>query len=110
MIIDYYGVVTELHDALELYSALEENFDKEDLEGTLTNVTEELRKLPDQHAAVWAFFADLENKRDEEAFELTLADPDVRDQFYTALSTFLRSLKLGLSSVRWVRDTDESAG
>lgn len=108
MIIDYYGVVTELHDALELYSALEENFDKEDLEGTLTNVTEELRKLPDQHAAVWAFFADLENKRDEEAFELTLADPDVRDQFYTALSTFLRSLKLGLSSVRWVRETDEA--
>jgi hypothetical protein len=32
LIIDYYGVVTELHDALELYSALEEKFDEEDLE------------------------------------------------------------------------------
>ncbi len=32
---DYYGVVAELHDALELYSSLEGKFDAEDLEDTI---------------------------------------------------------------------------
>lgn len=107
LIIDYYGVVTQLQEALELYSALDEQFDKEDLEGALTNVSEELKKLPDQHAAVLAFFKDLENKNDTEAYELALEDEDIRDAFYTALSRFNRSLKLALSSIRWISETPE---
>ena len=107
LIIDYYGVVTELHSALELYSALNEQFDKEDLEGTLTNVAEELKKLPDQHAAVHAFFKDLKNINDEEAYELALEDEEIRDAFYTALSHYNRTLKLALSSIQWIEETPE---
>ena len=39
LIIDYYGVVSQLHDALELYSSLEEKFDEEDLEGALIDIS-----------------------------------------------------------------------
>jgi len=107
LIVDYYGVVTQLHDALELYTALGEKFDKEDLEGTLNDVGAELKKLPDQHAAVWAFFKGLTNRQDEEAFELALSEDAIREDFYSALSQFNRTLKLALSSLLWVNETPE---
>ncbi len=101
-IIDYYGVVTQLHEALELYSALEGKFDQEDLEGTLTDLTEELKGLPKLHDALWDLFRDIANKKDEEAFELALEKPERRDEFYTKLSKFCRVLRMGLSSIHWV--------
>lgn len=109
-IIDYYGVVAELHDALELYSSLDGQFDPEDLEGTLTNIAEEIKRLPGLHDAVWEIFKDLKNKKDEEAFELTLEDKKKRDDFYTRLWRFSRVLKLASSSIHWVNATSpESA-
>lgn len=104
-IIDYYGVVTQLHEALELYSSLEDKFDREDLEGALTNLSEELKQLPSLHDAVWDCFKEVKNKKDEEAFELALEDKEKRDEFYTRLSRFCRVLKMALSSIQWVTDT-----
>ena len=104
-VIDYHGVLEELHDALELYSALEGKFDQEDLEGTLTNLSVELRSLPGLHDAVWDLFREVRNKKDEEAFELALEDPGKRDEFYTKVSKFCRVLKMALSSIHWVRAT-----
>ncbi|MFH1708135.1 MAG: HsdR family type I site-specific deoxyribonuclease [Planctomycetota bacterium] len=106
-IIDYYGVVTELHDALELYSALEGKFDQEDLEGTLTDLAEALKGLPQLHDALWDLFREVTNKKDEEAFELALELPERREDFYTKLSKFCRVLKMGLSSLHWVTATPE---
>ena len=104
-IIDYYGVVTQLHEALELYSALEEQFDQEDLEGTLMDVGEELKRLPTLHDALWDLFREVSNKKDEEAFELALEKPERREEFYTKLSQFCRVLKIALASIHWARDT-----
>jgi len=104
-IIDYYGVVTELHEALELYTALEGKFDQEDLEGTLTDVAEELKRLPGLHDALWGLFREVTNKKDEEAFELALEKPERREVFYTKLSKFTRVLRIGLSSIHWIQDT-----
>jgi type I restriction enzyme R subunit len=104
-IIDYYGVITQLHDALELYSALEGKFDEADLEGTLTELTEELKQLPDLHDGIWDLFRDVANKKDEEAFELALEKPDRREDFYTRLSKFCRVLKMALSSIQWFNAT-----
>lgn len=104
-IIDYYGVVTQLHEALELYSALEGKFDAEDLEGTLTDLAEELKKLPKLHDALWDLFRYIANKKDEEAFELALESPDRREEFYAKLSTFCRILRMGLTSIHWVTET-----
>ncbi len=104
-IIDYYGVVAELHDALELYSSLEGKFDAEDLEGTLTNIAEEIKNLPSRHDALWDLFKEVKNKKDEESFELVLADRDKREDFYTRLWCFCRVLKMASSSIHWVTAT-----
>ncbi len=106
-IIDYYGVVSQLHDALELYSALEDKFDQEDLEDTLTDLAEALKELPRLHDALWDLFREVTNKKDEEAFELALEKPERRDDFYTKLSKFCRVLKMALSSIHWVTGTPE---
>ena len=106
-IIDYYGVVGHLHDAMELYSALGEKFDAADLEGTFSDVAEELKRLPALHDGLWDLFKTLPNKKDEEAFEILLADNDLRDEFYTRLSAFCRVLKIALSSIQWVNDTPQ---
>jgi type I restriction enzyme R subunit len=104
-IIDYYGVVTQLHEALELYSALEGKFDQEDIEGTLTDLAEELKRLPGLHDAIWDLFRDVTNKKDEEAFELALEKPERRDEFYTKVSQFCRVLKMALASIHWIKET-----
>jgi len=104
-IVDYYGVVAELHEALELYSSLEGKFDAEDLEGTLTNIGEEVKKLPSAHDALWDLFKEVKNKKDEEAFELVLEPKEVREDFYTRLWRFSRLLKLAASSIQWVNAT-----
>ncbi len=107
-IIDYYGVVTQLHEALELYSTLEGKFDDADLDGTLTDISAELKQLPGLHDAIWDLFRSLTNKKDEEAYELFLADEDIRDDFYTRLSIFSRVLRMGLASVPWLTATPET--
>lgn len=104
-ILDYYGVVTELNEALELYSSLEEKFDQEDIEGTFTNITEELKKLPSLHDSLWDLFKQIKNKKDEESFEVALADKDRREEFYTRLWSYCRVLKMASSSIHWVTET-----
>lgn len=105
-IIDYHGVIGELHDALEIYSKLAgQLFDPADLEGALTDVQEELKQLPAAHDAVWDMFRDLPNKQDDEAYVLALAEPVKREEFYNRVSRFSRLLKLGLSSLSWIQTT-----
>jgi type I restriction enzyme, R subunit len=106
-VIDYYGVIRYLNEALELYSSLEGKFDKEDLEGALTDIGEELKTLPSLLDALWDFFRDIRNKKDEEAFEIALADPVKREDFYAKLSQFTRVLKAALSSLQWLQGTPE---
>ena len=48
-IIDYYGNLENLDSALTTYSGLEE-FDEEELAGTLTNINVEIQKLPQAHS------------------------------------------------------------
>jgi len=105
-IIDYYGVLGELDEALELYSALDE-FDEEDLSGTLTNIKEEAQKLPQKHAELWDIFKSITNKQDLEAFEQLLKDEAVRVLFYDKLAAFAKAFKLALSSIDFHKETDE---
>jgi len=106
-IIDYHGVIGELHDALELYSQLAgQLFDPEDLEGALTDVREELKGLLAAHDGVWDMFRHLPNKQDDEAYVLALEDPLKREEFYARVSKFHRLLKLGLSTLSWLNTAD----
>jgi type I restriction enzyme R subunit len=105
-IIDYYGVIENLDDALQLYSSFED-FDNEDLNGTLTNIADEIKKLPQKHSDLWDIFKAITNKRDAEAYEQLLKDEAIRVLFYDKLAAFARSFKLALSSIQFHRDVEE---
>lgn len=107
-IIDYYGVIENLDDALEMYSSFED-FDNEDLIGTLTNISDEIKKLPQKHSELWDIFKTVANKRDAEAYQLLLKDEAIRVLFYDKLAAFAKSLKLALSSIQFHKEVDEKS-
>lgn len=105
-IIDYYGNLENLDNALLTYSGLEE-FDPEELIGTLTNIAREVEKLPQAHSELWDLFKTVRNKYDEPAYEEYLSDEARRHSFYDKLSVYLRLLKLALSSLEFSNNTPE---
>jgi type I restriction enzyme, R subunit len=105
-IIDYYGVIENLDDALQMYSSFEE-FDDEDLAGTLTNISDEIKKLPQKHSDLWDIFKTIPNKRDAEAYQQLLKDEAIRVLFYDKLAAFAKSLKLALSSIQFHKNVEE---
>ncbi|TCP25205.1 type I restriction enzyme R subunit [Tenacibaculum skagerrakense] len=105
-IIDYYGVLKELDGALKTYSAFEE-FDPEQIHGTLTNINIEIEKLPQSHSDVWQLFEAVENKKDAEAYQQLLRDEAIRAKFYNQLNIYARLLKLALSSIEFHKATPE---
>jgi type I restriction enzyme R subunit len=105
-IIDYYGVIENLDDALQMYSSFED-FDDEDLAGTLTNISEEIKKLPQKHSELWDIFKTIVNKRDAEAYQHLLKDEAIRVQFYDKLAAYAKSLKLALSSIQFHKEAEE---
>lgn len=96
-IIDYVGILGQLDHALTQYSALQE-FDETDLIGTVTNVTEEIKKLPQRHSELWDIFKEVENKKDIEALERHLSPKDIRDQFRERLTAFANALQVAMST------------
>jgi type I restriction enzyme, R subunit len=109
-IIDYRGVLENLDKALDIYDKLAE-FDKEGLDDlctALTDVDTEVRKLPQRYSDLWDLFKTIRNKRDEEAYELLLADEEHREKFYERLSTFARTLAIALSATTFLEETPEA--
>jgi len=105
-IIDYYGVIEELDSAINTYSSFEE-FDAEDLSGTLTNINKEIEKLPQAHSNLKQIFKSIKNKKDLEAYQSYLRDEAIRVKFYEALSSYARLLKLALSSIEFHKKTED---
>jgi type I restriction enzyme R subunit len=99
-------VIENLDDAMQLYSSFEE-FDDDDLIGTLTNINDEIRKLPQKHSELWDLFKTVANKRDAEAYQQLLKDVAVRVLFYDKLAAFAKGLKLALSSIQFYKEVDE---
>jgi type I restriction enzyme R subunit len=104
LIIDYAGVLEELHDALKEFGT---DYDPDELEGTVINVSEAVTGIPQKHSELWAIFAGIASKTDLQAYQEVLADDPTRDLFYDLLSQYARLLKLGLSSVDWTEATGE---
>ncbi|RLD40550.1 MAG: restriction endonuclease subunit R [Bacteroidetes bacterium] len=105
-IVDYYGVIDNLDDALLLYSSFED-FDAGDLEGTLINIKEEIDKLPQKYSELWDIFKTVANKRDAEAYQQLLRDKAIRVVFYDKLAAFAKGLKLALSSMQFHKEVEE---
>ncbi len=107
-IIDYYGILGNLDQALTAYTeAGLAEFDEEDLKNTLMSLREEIAKLPQRHSNLWDIFKSITNRRDEEAYERLLADRKLRDDFYEALSKYSRTLKVAMSSMEFLLNTPE---
>jgi type I restriction enzyme R subunit len=105
-VIDYYGVLGELNEALKTYSALSE-FDREDVEMALTDISEEIAKLPQRYSELWDIFKEIRNRKDEEAYERLLSEPDRRERFYAKLSAFSRTMSIAFSSSKFISETPE---
>jgi type I restriction enzyme R subunit len=103
-IIDYYGNLENLDDALHTYGGLEE-YNREDLAGTLTNINQEVKRLPQALSELWDIFKKVHNRYDEPAYEELLADEAKRHTFYEKLSVYARLLKLALSSLDFNNNT-----
>ncbi len=106
-IIDYYGVLGNLDEALETYSF--EDFDEEDLKGTFTNIDEEIKTLPQKHSELLDIFKEVQNKKDAEAYQQILRDEAIRSRFYTMRwLAYARTLKMALSSLHFHQQTLDS--
>jgi type I restriction enzyme R subunit len=105
-IIDYYGVLGALDEALEIYSSFNE-FDTEDLKGTMVDMNTEIKILPQRHSELWELFKEIKNKRDAEAYQQLLRDEAIRVVFYERLSVYARILKLALSAIEFHRETED---
>ncbi|MCX5726853.1 MAG: HsdR family type I site-specific deoxyribonuclease [Candidatus Saganbacteria bacterium] len=105
-IVDYYGILGELDLALTAYEELS-GFDKEDLEGTLINIAEEVKTLPQKYADLWDIFKEIKNRRDEEEYERFLYDEELRHKFYEKLTAFSKTLSIALSSEKFYEEVPE---
>jgi type I restriction enzyme R subunit len=105
-IVDYASVLGELDKALTMYSAFE-GFDESDLVGTLTSISSEIEKLPSRYSDLWDLFKTVKHSYDEEAYEVLLADDELREEFYGRLSEFGKTLGIALSSENFLTETDE---
>jgi type I restriction enzyme R subunit len=106
-IVDYEGLLGELDSALTTYSAFE-SYEAADLAGTVHDVREEIRKLPQLHDQLWDLFKPVRNKKDMEQFEQHLADEALRHEFYARLKAFSRCLHISLSSDKLFDVFDEA--
>ena len=105
-IIDYFGNLQNLDKALNTYSGLNE-FDEEELTGTIININKEIEKLPQSHSELWDVFKTIKNKYDAEAYSELLSDESIRHSFYEKLSAFVRLFKLAMASVEFNDSSNE---
>lgn len=96
-IIDYEGLLGDLDEALTTYSTFD-GYDAEDLKGAITDIRQELKRLPPLHQNIWNVFKEVSNKLDHEQMEQHLADQELREDFYSKLREFGSCLHITLSS------------
>ena len=105
-IVDYEGVLKALEDALASYSAWQDSnwqdYDRGDLEQTITNVGHIIAELYQKSADLLDIFKTITNKQDEEAYEQLLADEQIRDDFYERFAQFSKALAIALSTEEFV--------
>lgn len=122
LLIDYRGVLKALDTAIRDYQDLEnrtqQGYDIQDIEGLYNQMSTEYKRLPTLYDALWATFADVQNRRDLEQYRQILmpkyvedaegnsfdSRQKIREDFYEALTTFGGCLQVSLSSRSFFED------
>jgi type I restriction enzyme R subunit len=98
-IVDYRGLLENLDEALDMYSGAGlENFDPDDLKGSLYDVISIIGSLRQYYTDLINIFIPVKNKKDVDEYEVLLANDEIRDDFYNILSHFGRYLSIALES------------
>lgn len=105
-VVDYVGLLGELDKALTMYDAFD-GFDEDDLAGTLVSIQSQIEHLPQRYSDLWDLFKEVKNSHDEEAYEQLLATEDLRDEFYSRLTDYSKTLAIALSSEKFIAETNE---
>src|SRR5699024_5882664 len=101
LVVDFRGLLTELDSAMNIYSGSGlENFDAEDLEGTLIDTMKVSGELREAYTNLHNMFQPIQNKEDSESYERHLADDKIREEFYANLRRLETILKYAVSSVQ----------
>lgn len=101
LIVDYRGLLPQLNDAMNVYSGDNglEKFDKNDLEGLITDVLTSVAGLRQAYTNLENNFASITNKNDEEEYEVFLEKNEtIRQKFYNDLCEFGKKLSIVLGS------------
>lgn len=106
LILDYSGVIEELDEAIDFYAQLAD-YDRQDLEETITYIKDKVAQLPQLHSVLWELFDEVRGASDPEAYEVHLRDDDLRTKFYERFSQFARILALALSSMSFLENSTE---
>ena len=106
-IVDYFGVLKKLGDALDMFGSFDGEFDAADVEAGVRDVEAELAMLPQRHTDLWQVFEAVPNKHDREAMIASLADDVDRDRFYERLSSFARTLQVAMASAQFLDRTEK---
>ena len=93
LVVDYWGVSTELQDALAVFSTT-------DVQGALTPNVDELPRLESRHAAAMKFFQTVADRNDLDACVRVLEPEDVRAAFDLAFRRFSQSMDMLLPDQR----------
>jgi type I restriction enzyme R subunit len=104
-ILDYYGIIKQLGEALNVYAALPE-FDEADVAHCLSDIRDEVASVPQKRSELLDLFKTLPNRLDEEAYERLLADEARRLEFYDKLAAFHRALSVAFASADFYSVTD----
>ena len=104
LILDYSGVIENLDQAIDFYSQLAD-YDRSDLEETVTYIADRAAKLPQMHSNLWELFTAVKGSKDPESYEIHLRDAALRNSFYERFSLFARTLALALSSTNFLETT-----
>lgn len=99
MIVDYRGLIVKLDEAMETYSGAGlENFDEGDLKGAIVDVMSAISNLRTANTNLENMFDSLQNNRDREEIELSLADEKRREEFYNNICAMGKALAVVLNS------------
>ncbi len=103
-IVDYESILGNLDQALEVYDAFQ-GFEKKDVSEALKGVDSEIHFLAARHQDLLGIFKTITNPYDDEAYEVLLADEELRDDFYQCFYAFSKTLATALATSKFMENT-----